>query len=257
MPGDISLPLSTLFGFLLVLARVSGVVIFVPIPGFQSAPETARVALALALSVILMPVWPVSKIDGAGVGSMPAKIGAEFAYGLILGLGVTFLMEGAQIASQMIGLQAGYSFASTIDPTTQADSGVLQIIAQLLVGSLFFALGLDREIIRVLAFSLQRRSGIETLSNTSIASTLIQLGSQMFVVGLKLAMPVLALLILMDLSFAIMGKVHAQFQVLSLSFAAKMLAGLGLMAITLAAFPSITQSAASRTFQVLVSLVAK
>ena len=257
MPGELSLPLSTLFGFLLVLARVSGVVIFVPIPGFQAAPEVARVALALSLSMILMPAWPTSKVSVAGAGSLPGLIGAEFAYGLILGLGVTFLMEGAQVAAQMIGLQAGYSFASTIDPTTQADSGILQIIAQLVVGSLFFALGLDREIVRALAIGLDGRTGTGTFPNLSVANTLIQLGSQIFVVGLRLAMPVLALLILMDLSFGILGKVHAQFQALSLSFAAKMLAGLGMMAIILATFPTITQTAADRTFRLLTSLAGK
>ena len=257
MPGELSLPLATLFGFLLVLARVSGVVIFVPIPGFQAAPEVARVALALGLSIILMPAWPTSKVVVAGINALPGLIGAEFAYGLILGLGITFLMEGAQIAAQMIGLQAGYSFASTIDPTTQADSGILQIIAQLLVGSLFFALGLDREIVRALAFGLEGGAGIQTLASLSVANILIQLSSQMFVVGLRLAMPVLALLILMDLSFAILGKVHAQFQALSLSFAAKMLAGLAMMAIILATFPAIIQSAADRSFRVLISLAGR
>jgi flagellar biosynthesis protein FliR len=71
-----------------------------------------------------------------------------------VGVAIAFLLEGIQMAAQMIGLQAGYSFASTVDPSTQADTTSLQILAQLLAGSLFFAFGFDREIIRILAQSL-------------------------------------------------------------------------------------------------------
>ena len=69
-------------------------------------------------------------------------------FGLTIGVAVAFLLEGIQLAAQIVGLQAGYSFASTIDPTTQADTTTLQIMAQLLAGLLFFALGLDRQVLR-------------------------------------------------------------------------------------------------------------
>ena len=59
------------------------------------------------------------------------------------------------MAAQMIGLQAGYSFASTVDPTTQADTTTLQLMAQLFAGSLFFAFGFDRQVIRILAKSFE------------------------------------------------------------------------------------------------------
>ncbi len=43
----LGLPLSTMFAFLLVLARVGGLVAFLPIPGFRSAPDSIRVVLTL------------------------------------------------------------------------------------------------------------------------------------------------------------------------------------------------------------------
>ena len=46
-------------------------------------------------------------------------------FGLTVGLAVAFLTEGFQMAAQSIGLQAGYAYASTIDPTSQADASVL------------------------------------------------------------------------------------------------------------------------------------
>lgn len=257
MSGEVALPLSTLFGFLLVLARVSGVIIFVPLPGLQGSPEMVRVILALGLSLILMPVWSSANIHQVSLGLLPIWVAAEFSFGLLIGVSVSFLLEGVQLAAQMIGLQAGYSFASTIDPSTQADSAVLQVITQLLTGFMFFALGFDRELIRVLAYSIEKVPAVAGMMNSTVIDQVIRLGSQIFVVGLRLAMPVLALLILMDLSFAVMGKVHAQFQVMSLSFPAKMLVGLGMLGFALSAFPVVWQVVALHTLQVLVRLLGR
>ena len=53
---------------------------------------------------------------------------------LAVGLVAAFLTEGFQLGAQVISLQAGYSFATTIDPTSGADSTVLLTIAQLAAG---------------------------------------------------------------------------------------------------------------------------
>ena len=63
MPVDPALGIPTLYGFLLVLARVSAVFSLVPLPGFQSGPRLARIVLSAAITMALYPVWP--RIDAA------------------------------------------------------------------------------------------------------------------------------------------------------------------------------------------------
>ncbi|MGI8742875.1 MAG: flagellar biosynthetic protein FliR [Bryobacteraceae bacterium] len=249
--------LPTLYGFLLVLARVSGVIVFVPLPGMTSTPEVAKIVLALALTFALIEVWPTPNANEISFGSLAGSVAAEFSFGLMVGVAVSFLFEGMQLAAQMIGLQAGYSYASTIDPSTQADSGILQILTQLAAGFVFFALGLDRQVIRVLAYSLEKVPAGSYFSRASVTSTIVQLGSAVFLTGLRLAMPVVSLLLLIDISFAIFAKVHTQLQLLSLSFAAKMLAGLALLATGLTVFPLVAQKAASHTFETLFRLLSR
>jgi flagellar biosynthesis protein FliR len=65
----------------------------------------------------------------------------------------------------------------------------------------------------------------------------------------------LALLILLDLSFAIVGKVQTQFQLMSLLFPAKMLLGLGVLASSLMGFAKVGQVIANHTLQVLMRLL--
>jgi flagellar biosynthetic protein FliR len=255
MHGEFSISLSRIFGFLLVLSRVSGVILFVPIPGMQSVPDAARILLVFALSVVLMPAWPLATPGDAWLGKLPGWIAAEFTFGLLIGVCVSLLLEGFQMAAQMAGLQAGYSFASTIDPNTQADAGILQIMTQLLASTLFLASGYDRSVIRVLAGSLQQVPSAAALASSPVMEAVVRLGSQIFITGFGLALPVLALLILLDLSFAIVGKVQTQFQLMALLFPAKMLLGLGVLASSLMGFAKLGQVAADHTLQVLMRLL--
>ena len=129
------------------------------------------------------------------LGRLLGWMAAEAAFGLTVGVAIAFLLEGVQMAAQMIGLQAGYSYASTVDPTTQADTTTLQLMAQLFAGSLFFAFGFDRQVIRILAQSLQSiPSGSYALTGTPVEA-IVHLGAAIFATGLQLAFPVLALLL--------------------------------------------------------------
>src|SRR5690349_14994020 len=113
MPASLTLSLSTVFGFLLVLARVGGAFVFLPVPGVKDGPQVARVVLALALTCSLYPIWPAPPAAGFAVSRMASILISEAAFGVTAGLAVAFLAEGFLFAAQVIGMQAGFTYAST------------------------------------------------------------------------------------------------------------------------------------------------
>src|ERR1700692_753270 len=196
----LGLPTSTMIAFLLVLARVGGLIAFLPIPGFRNAPEMIRVVLVLALTFALFPAWPSPPNVLPSLGQLVAWALGEAGFGLFTGLSIALLTEGFQIAAQVIGMQAGYGFASTIDPTNQADAGLLQVMMNLFTGLLFFTLGVDHALIRVLAMSFQKFPAGSWAISVLTLDGVIKLASGMFSIGLRLALPVIALLMLIDLA---------------------------------------------------------
>ena len=50
MHSNLAIPTSVLYGFLLVLARISGVFVFLPLPGLQAGPSAAKITLAMILT---------------------------------------------------------------------------------------------------------------------------------------------------------------------------------------------------------------
>ncbi len=181
---------------------------------------------------------------------------AEAAMGLAVGLAVAFLIEGFQMGAQIISLQAGYSFASTIDPTSGADSTVLIMIAQTTAGLLFFATGMDRLILRAFADSLTAHPPGHFAISVPMVTRMIQAGSSIFTTGLRLVLPLLALLLMVEISLALLTRLNSQLQLMQISMPLKMLLSLTLLGWLLLIFPQVFAQSANRAMQLVNSLLA-
>jgi flagellar biosynthetic protein FliR len=247
----LGLSLSTLYAFLLVLARVAGLITFLPVPGFRNVPGTVRLLLVLTIAFALFPVWPALPNVNPTLGQLAVWAFCEAGFGLSAGLAVAFLTEGFQVAAQVAGFQAGYGFASTIDPTSQADSSILQVLASLSTGLLFFTTGLDHQLIRVLAASFEKFPAGSWAPASASLDGIVRLGGEMLSTGLRLALPVVAVLLLIDFALALLGRVQQQLHLLSLAFPAKMAAALALLAVLAPVVPKMFGAAAERTLAAL------
>jgi len=248
MPTDLGI--STIYGFLLVLARVSGVFALAPLPGLQSAPKLARIVLSVVITLSLFSLWPRVDAAKADIGRLVIWILPEIAVGITIGLGVAFLLEVFLMAAQLVSLNAGFSFAQTIDPTTQAESGVLLVFAQLAGGLIFFALGLDREVIRTLAYSLETHPAGASLTAPA-AEAMLRLGGDMLALAVRLALPCIALLLLTDIALGLLGRINGQLQLLTLAFPIKMTAGLILFGWITALLPHMLTTFGGQVFGTL------
>src|SRR5262249_52889274 len=152
---------------------------------------------------------------------------------------------------QSIGLQAGYSYASTINPSSDADSSVLEVLTMLATMLLIFTLGIDRELIRILALSFERFPAGSWAPSLQTMDGIIRLGGGMLTMGVRFAFPVVALLLLIDVALGLLGRVQQQLQLLSLAFPAKMAAAVALLAVLASLMPRMFEVAAGHTLAVL------
>jgi flagellar biosynthesis protein FliR len=247
----LEISLGTLYAFLLVLARVSGFIVFLPVPGFRNTLDAVRVVLAVAIALALYPVWPALPNAAPSLGQLTGWVFSEAGFGLAAGLAVAFLTETFQVAAQVAGFQAGYGFASTIDPNSEADSSVIQVMASLFTGVLFFATDLHHQLIRVLAASFEKFPAGSWAPAAGSLDGILSLGGSMLSTGLRLGLPVVAVLMLIDFALALVGRVQQQLQLLSLAFPVKMVAALALLAALAPVVPRMFGAAAEKTLAVL------
>ncbi len=174
----------------------------------------------------------------------------DAAVGMVLGLTVAFAIEAMKVAAQVAGLQAGFGYASTIDPSSEVDSSLLLVIAELFGGLLFFAAGLDRQVLAILAGTLKTVPPGQLATFHGAPEALARLGGELFAYGLRLAFPVIAFLILVDLTLGFLGRVNAQLQLLTLAFPVKIMAALGLFAVLAPVYARVYQEFAQHGLEV-------
>src|SRR5580698_5759477 len=233
---------ATLFGFLFTLARISGVFAFLPLAAFKAAPEAARIVLSLALTVMLRAEWKAPVGVETTLGRVVAGLAGEAGLGLAIGVALAIVFEVFQMAAQAVSLQAGLGYASTVDPGSGADSTVLLTIAQLTAALLFFASGADRLLVRALADSLRLAPPESFTLNKAWAGALIRFAAAIFSSGLRLAAPLIALLLLADASLAILGRVQQQLHLISLTMPLKLGATMLVLSATVVLQPGFFES---------------
>jgi len=248
-----------LLGFLLVLARVAGVFAFVPLPGTNSSPSTARIGLSLAITICLLPMWqPAAGLDQSAARLIGCIV-MDSSVGMLLGLTVSFAIEAMKLAAQIAGLQAGFGYASTIDPGSAADSPLLPVIAELFAGLLFFALGLDRQVLAILAATLKTLPPGEVAQHITkfhgAPAAVARLTADLFAYGLRLAFPVIAFLLLVDLTLGFLGRVNTQLQLITLAFPLKIIAALGLFALLAPVYAHVYASFAQRSLDTAAGIL--
>jgi flagellar biosynthetic protein FliR len=256
MGGDLLVSTATLIGFLLTLARVAGVFVFVPMPGATGVVNPARVILAAGITVALYPLWPhIATYPAAGTLVMWLLV--EAALGIGIGLAVAFITEAFSVGAQAMSLQAGYAFASTFDPNTQADSAVVVVLMQIVTGLLFFTTGLDREVVRIFARSMETYPAGSFALARGAAAQLLAMGSTMFSTGLRLALPIIAVMVMIDISLALLGRVNAQLHLTIVAFPVKMLMFLTMIGWLALLFPVLFRAQSGAMMTAARGLIAR
>lgn len=244
MRDSLNLPANLLAGFLLVMARMGGIMTFLPIPGLKSGPDPARIVFAMSSAFLMFPVWARTRGPIAPPERFFAGIVSEALLGIAIGLILSYFFEILTMAAQSLSLQAGYGYATTIDPTTDADAGFLVVVAQLLAGLLFFAMGIDRQVLAILGRSFETAPPGFFAISPSLGQSLAEAGGIVFQTGLHLALPVITLLAMADIALALLGRLNSHVQVTTMSFPIKMVAGLAILTWIAALIPAVLQRAA-------------
>jgi flagellar biosynthesis protein FliR len=248
--------------YVLLLARSAGFVTFLPIPGMRNFPAPPKVVLAILLTALAGPlargVPDASFLNGdAAVWMLTWMIVAEAAFGIALGAAVGLLLEAFGLAAQILGFQAGYSYVNMIDPTTQVDASILNVMLALLGSLLFFCFDLHLQLLRAWFAGLEHWPLGSFFTRPIDALRMVQLGGVMFETAVRLSFPVIAVLLLIDLTLGLLNQINGRLQLLTLAFPAKILAAVALMYPLLALAPRLFHDLAQRTYEVVWLLISR
>jgi len=218
--------------------RIGSLMLFPPFLGSDVIAVQMKVALTVALTALLWPVYGPLAIHADAAGWLRI-LGGEVFIGLLLGLTLQFSFEAVQFAGQIIGVQTGFSLITLLDPQTQADTPVLSIFSQLVALLIFFRLNVHHWLLRGLAASFAYVPPGSVMAGRTAGLGLLQAAGGIWLAGLQIAAPVVAATLVADVALGFLGKASPQLPVVFVGLSVKTLLGLAVLAGGLSLWPRI------------------
>jgi flagellar biosynthetic protein FliR len=221
--------------FALVLMRISGIMLTAPIYGSSAVPARIRAGLAVTIAFVMFPtVAPQLPTEVSLATALPGAFG-ELLIGLIIGLTLSLVFAGVQLAGMVIGQQAGLALGQVFNPVLNTQTTILGQTFFLTALTVFVIVGGHRELMRALLDTyatipvLSFRAGEETLTLVTDVLT----GT--YALGMRMAAPVLIALLIGTLVMGFLSRTMPQLNILSVGFPIRALMALCVAGFVLAA----------------------
>lgn len=234
----IIIPLRPVLLFVVVLARVGGLVTFAPFWGHQAVNARVRATLALALALVLTPalsarlVMPPTDLIG-----LATVIVTELAVGCLIGFIGKMIFSALEVAAQVTGFQMGLSLAATIDPATKAQTAALGTIAQMFGLMVLLAADGHHWLLAATVRSYHFIGEGAFVLTPHLAEVVLRFSADMLTAGVALAAPAIVVLGSVEFILAIAGRAAPQLQIMVLGFPIKIAVGLWLLGASLFFLP--------------------
>ena len=226
--------------FALLLVRPAIVVGIAPGIGGAFMPAHVKVGLTVLIALGLLP----SVFIPAAAGGVPITIliAREAAIGLALAFAVRLLVAGAEFAGHLAGYQIGFSYGVTIDP----QRGVRNTMLATLYGSLatlaFLAINGHHMLLRALTASYTGVPiGMGQVDESILKSVSDMLGL-VFIVGTRLAAPVVVVLVIVELVIGLISRSSPSLTFMVIGYPIRIVVGLFLVGVLIPTIPAVTGS---------------
>ena len=216
--------------------RVGGIMIFAPFTGSDSIAAPVKAVLTLLVTALVYPVSGIAGVSADAVGWIRVAAG-EAVIGLALGLLLQFSFEAVQFAGQIFGVQTGFSLVTLLDPQTEADSPSLIVFCRLMAMVAFLELNVHHWMLRGVAasFSYLPPGGLGSMR--WLSAGVLEAAGGLWLAGLQMAAPVLAVTVVTDVALGFIGKVAPQLPATLAGLPVKNVLGLSVMGISARAWP--------------------
>lgn len=188
----------------LLFARPGMLIMSAPVFGGHFAPTHVRIGLAFLVTIMLMPVVDVPNV--ISVTELGLVLARELAIGLSLSLALRALITGAELGGHLTGSQLMLSYGSTIDPQGGVRSTVIAVLYGNLTLLTFFAVNGHHALLRGLTNSYAALPiGMGGVSE-GLARGVMQLLGVVFVFGLRLAAPIIVVMLVVELGTGLISR---------------------------------------------------
>lgn len=203
--------------------RVTGLMLVAPSLSSTIVPHRVRAGLVVVLTMLLTPV----AFAAQRMPHLTAQaVTSELLIGFAIGFGAAILIGAAEQAGDAMAVQMGLSGIAILDPMAAEPLPVVGSFLRLFAITLLLSLNLHAVMISTLGESLRAVTLGSAPELANGIAQMLKLGVPMFALGVRFAAPVVAVILIVNVSLAVLGRAAPQLNVLSVAFPMQIMAGL-------------------------------
>jgi flagellar biosynthetic protein FliR len=211
---DVSFLPALAAAFLLVFARIGTMIMLVPTLGEVNIPARIRLGIALALTLILLPLHRNAyQVNLENLAPLPVLVVHEILIGLVLGATAKVTISALTVAGSIIAQQLGLGFVTAVDPTQGQQGIVVGNLLTILGITFLFATDMHHLVIAALTDSYKIFRPGELISSGDAASLATKSFALAFKIGVQLSAPFLVFGLVFNIGLGVLARLMPQMQV--------------------------------------------
>ncbi|MGH4050393.1 MAG: fused FliR family export protein/FlhB family type III secretion system protein [Clostridium sp.] len=223
-------------GFIFVLLRISAFFMSIPIFFPKSAPALVKVGFCAVFTFLIMPGVNYENVNLINTnGTLIIFCISEVITGLLLGYITKFCFFSAQMAGQFMDFQVGFSMMSMFDPVSNENVTLLGTLLYRISMVMFFVVDGHHMLIRAIIDSFNVVQIGKFILSQGTAMMMVKIFIQFFTLGLKIAIPIISIIIITDLSMGLVSRTVPSLNIMILGMPIKILIGLTCFSLVLPA----------------------
>ncbi|MBX3303937.1 MAG: flagellar biosynthetic protein FliR [Nitrospira sp.] len=218
--------------FLVLISRIGGLLAAIPVLSGQAVPLKVKVALILSLGLLLAPMVHLPSVPYDPI-ALAAGLVSEMTIGVAIGLAVRLFFSALEVAGELIGIQMGFGVVQLFDPATAHQTPIIGRFFILLASLVFLSMNGHMFLVATILSSYEAIPAFGASLPGGVGDDVLRLSQNMFVLGFKLAVPVLVVIFVINILLAMLGRAVSQINVFVLSFPVTIAGGLAVLALSM------------------------
>lgn len=211
---------------LLIFGRILGIFSFNPILSRSNIPARVRVGASLLITYVVSMILDIGVIDtGETMGQYAMCFIRELFIGLVLGFICDLFVYMIYFAGDIMDSQAGLGMAKVFDPSTSIQMSLYGSYAGFIAYLYFFASNAHLTLIKIFIDSFEIVPLCQGYINADLGWTMIEMFSNILVLMLQLAMPVVAAELIVEFCVGVLMKTVPQIQIMVVNIQLKVIFG--------------------------------
>jgi flagellar biosynthetic protein FliR len=229
---------------LMVFMRISGFVFAAPVFGSRLVPVPVKLWFSLLFAFALVPMVGLSgSLPSFGSPAYFILAGREVLLGVLIGFVSTFFLHGVEFAGHMLGLQMGFAASTLFDPFSNNEASVIGRFQGLLAIVLFLSMNGHHILLSSLGSSYEILAPSARSLAASGGKELIYATANVFTVAVRISIPVLSALFMVEVGLALLAKTVPQMNIFVVGFPVKIAVGLTVLGFSIPYFAYILSKA--------------